>query len=51
MSRGTGVTETALQLGYGSASAFVYAFRTEMGSSPHAYMRRATSERRAADIR
>lgn len=40
---GTGVTETALQLGYGSASAFIFAFRTEMGSSPHAYMRRTTS--------
>ncbi|RZN13272.1 AraC family transcriptional regulator [Bradyrhizobium genosp. SA-3] len=51
LSGGTGVTETAMQLGYGSASAFVYAFRTEMGSSPHAYMRRATGERRTADIR
>ncbi len=36
---GLGVTETAMELGYGSASAFVYAFRTEMGCSPQAYMR------------
>lgn len=42
---GTGVTETAMQLGYGSASAFIFAFRTEMGSSPHAYMRKAESAR------
>nr|AFJ42526.1 AraC [Mesorhizobium plurifarium] len=37
---GLGVTQVAMELGYGSASAFVYAFRTEMGSSPQAYMRR-----------
>jgi AraC-like DNA-binding protein len=36
---GLGVTRTALELGYGSTSAFVYAFRTEMGCSPQAYMR------------
>lgn len=41
---GTGVTETALQLGYGSASAFIFAFRTEMGSSPHAYTRNVGRE-------
>ena len=46
LSSGTAVTETAMQLGYGSASAFVFAFRTEMGSSPHAYMRKATGARR-----
>ncbi|WGS22497.1 helix-turn-helix transcriptional regulator [Bradyrhizobium sp. ISRA463] len=40
---GMGVTEAAMQLGYGSASAFIFAFRTEMGSSPHAYTRNATS--------
>lgn len=45
---GTGVTETAMQLGYGSASAFIFAFRTEMASSPHAYMRKATERRRAS---
>lgn len=36
---GLGVTQAALELGYGSASAFIYAFRTEMGCSPQAYMR------------
>jgi len=43
---GTTVTETAMQLGYGSASAFVFAFRTEMGMSPHAYRRKATGRHR-----
>lgn len=37
---GHGVTQAALALGYGSTSAFVYAFRAEMGRSPQAYMRR-----------
>lgn len=37
---GMDVTRTALDLGYGSSSAFIYAFRTEMGASPQAYMRR-----------
>jgi AraC-like DNA-binding protein len=36
---GFGVTRTAMELGYGSASAFVFAFRAEMGCSPLAYMR------------
>jgi AraC-like DNA-binding protein len=36
---GMDVTRTALDLGYGSPSAFIYAFRTCMGVSPHAYMR------------
>lgn len=36
---GLGVTQTALELGYGSTSAFVYAFRTDMGRSPQSYMR------------
>jgi AraC-like DNA-binding protein len=36
---GLDVTRTAMELGYGSTSAFVYAFRTDMGSSPQAYMR------------
>lgn len=35
---GLGVTETALALGYSSTSAFVYAFRSEMGCSPGAYV-------------
>ncbi len=34
-----GVTRTAMELGYGSTSAFVYAFRTDGGCSPQAYMR------------
>ena len=37
---GCNVTQTALDLGYGSPSAFIYAFRQEMGMSPHAYYRR-----------
>jgi AraC-like DNA-binding protein len=37
---GCNVTQTALDLGYGSPSAFIYAFRQEMGMSPHAYCRR-----------
>ncbi|RDW14076.1 AraC family transcriptional regulator [Paracoccus thiocyanatus] len=40
---GLGVTQVAMKLGYGSTSAFVYAFRTEMGSSPQAYMRKRAS--------
>jgi AraC-like DNA-binding protein len=39
MGGGLGVTQTAMELGYGSTSAFVYAFRTDMGCSPQAYMR------------
>jgi AraC-like DNA-binding protein len=44
---GLGVTETALQLGYGSTSAFIYAFRTGMGCSPQAYMRGEPPDRNA----
>lgn len=44
---GSGVTQTAMELGYGSASAFVYAFRTDMGCSPQAYMRRRLPDRGA----
>lgn len=40
---GMDVTRTALDFGYGSTSAFVYAFRTEMGMSPQAYMRRGSA--------
>lgn len=36
---GFDVTRTALELGYSSTSAFIYAFRQEMGCSPQAYMR------------
>jgi AraC-like DNA-binding protein len=31
---GLDVTRTTMELGYGSTSAFVYAFRTDMGCSP-----------------
>lgn len=40
---GQGVTQVAMTLGYNSTSAFVYAFRTEMGCSPQAYMRKRVS--------
>lgn len=36
---GLGVTRTAMELGYGSTSTFIYAFRSDMGCSPQAYMR------------
>lgn len=36
---GCSVTEAAFELGYGSSSAFIYAFRKEMGRSPLAYHR------------
>lgn len=36
---GLDVTATALELGYGSTSSFIFAFRTEMKCSPMAYMR------------
>ncbi|UFN51622.1 helix-turn-helix transcriptional regulator (plasmid) [Roseomonas sp. OT10] len=36
---GLGVTRTAMELGYGSTSAFTYAFRMEMGCAPQAYLR------------
>ena len=46
---GLGVTQTAMELGYGSTSAFVYAFRRDVGCSPQAYMRgRAATSGRAA---
>lgn len=36
---GMSVTQTAMELGYGSASAFIFAFKAEMGASPHAHAR------------
>jgi AraC-like DNA-binding protein len=42
---GLSVTQTAMELGYGSTSAFVYAFRSEMGSSPQAYMHGRVADR------
>ena len=47
---GVSVTRTAMELGYGSASAFVYAFRTEMGCSPQAYIRGRASDRGAGTL-
>lgn len=43
MGGGLSVTQTAMQLGYGSTSAFVYAFRTELGRGPQTYMREQAS--------
>jgi AraC-like DNA-binding protein len=40
---GMSVTATAMELGYGSASAFVFSFRSEFGSSPYAYMAQKNS--------
>lgn len=45
---GLSVTQVAMELGYGSTSAFVYAFRTEMGGSPQAYMRERASRSSAS---
>jgi len=39
LSSGISVTDVAMELGYGSASAFIFAFREEMGKSPHAFLR------------
>lgn len=39
---GKDVTGTAFELGYSSSAAFIYAFRTEMGTSPQAYVRKVT---------
>lgn len=47
---GLDVTRTGMELGYGSTSAFVYAFRTEMGCSPRAYMRGRVAGRGAPAI-
>ena len=42
---GASVTEVALDLGYSSASAFTYMFRTETGHSPRAHRRAALDGR------
>lgn len=39
MGGGLTVTQTAMRLGYGSTSAFVFAFRTGLGCTPQAYLR------------
>lgn len=41
---GCSVTQTALDLGYGSPSAFIYAFRREIGMSPQVYCRRRSPQ-------
>ncbi|TPG44817.1 AraC family transcriptional regulator [Roseomonas nepalensis] len=48
---GLGVTQAAMALGYGSTSAFIHAFRTDMGCGPQAYRRGrgAPAARRAGD--
>lgn len=40
---GMDVTRTAMELGYGSSSAFIYAFRMGMGVSPQAYIRKGAA--------
>lgn len=45
---GISVTETALALGYGSASAFIFAFKAEMGASPLAHGRQNMKQLRPA---
>jgi AraC-like DNA-binding protein len=48
---GLDVTRTAMELGYGSTSAFVYAFRNDMGCSPQAYMRGGGAAQGASGLR
>jgi AraC-like DNA-binding protein len=48
---GLGVTRTAMELGYGSTSAFVYAFRLDMGCSPQAHDGRGAGRQRYLDLR
>lgn len=43
---GRGVTDVALDLGYASASAFIYMFRREMGVSPAQWQRQGNDPRR-----
>jgi len=50
MGGGLSVTQTAMELGYSSTSAFVYAFRNDMGCSPQAYMRGDVAARRHAGL-
>jgi len=39
LASGMSVTQTALELGYASTSAFTYTFRVDMGCSPQAHRR------------
>jgi AraC-like DNA-binding protein len=41
---GASVTAVGLDLGYSSASAFIFAFREEMGLSPHAFANNKVAE-------
>lgn len=43
LSSGMSVTGVAMELGYGSPSAFIFAFRQELGKSPHAFVRHNTA--------
>jgi AraC-like DNA-binding protein len=36
-----------MELGYGSTSAFIYAFRSDMGCSPQAYIRGEAANQRS----
>jgi len=47
MGGGLSVTQAAMELGYGSTSAFVYAFRSDMGCSPQAYIRGEAANQRS----
>ncbi|MFC3127424.1 helix-turn-helix domain-containing protein [Pseudoroseomonas globiformis] len=42
---GLDVTRTAMQLGYASSSAFIYAFRSAMGCSPRSFQRASGAHR------
>jgi AraC-like DNA-binding protein len=42
LNSGAPVTAVAMDLGYNSASAFIFAFRKEMGASPHAFTRQSS---------
>jgi AraC-like DNA-binding protein len=44
---GEGVTSTALEVGYGSVSAFIAAFSSKLGTTPGRYYRRAEEARKA----
>lgn len=46
---GLGVTQTAMELGYGSTSAFIFAFRSDTGCSPQNYMRGQGRKRETAN--
>lgn len=46
MGGGMTVTQAAMELGYSSTSAFIYAFRTDMGCSPQAYIRGDAADNR-----